>query len=257
MNLEAKVATEEAGLLQKLAKVGIPVVFIDFRERPFENSEPSIRLMGKLLGREDRAEDLIAFRREQVEIVQQRLATYPGKRPKVMIERAAGYSDDCCMSFGDENFGRMVKVAGGDNMAANLIPGTFGTVNPEQIVASQSGCRDRHRLQLEALRARMASGSGSDRARTRQVARDTPGDPDAAPALPQPYRRSRIGRVHAIWHQFYDSPYQFVAIQAAGEMASPGAVRRPRPGRRVPGTARSLPARPVQARLLGLREAGS
>src|SRR3712207_1571054 len=46
MNLEAKVATEEAGLLHKLAQVGVPVVFIDFRERPFENSEPSIRLMG-------------------------------------------------------------------------------------------------------------------------------------------------------------------------------------------------------------------
>ena len=48
-----------------------------------------------------------------------------------MIDRAGGYSDECCMSFGDENFGRMVSVAGGANIAKDLIPGTFGTLNPE------------------------------------------------------------------------------------------------------------------------------
>ena len=30
-----------------------------------------------------------------------------------MVERAGGYSDDCCMSFGHENFGLMVEIAGG------------------------------------------------------------------------------------------------------------------------------------------------
>ena len=53
-----------------------------------------------------------------------------------MMERAAGYSDDCCMSFGNENFGKMVEIAGGINMAAKIIPGTFGVVNPEQIIAA-------------------------------------------------------------------------------------------------------------------------
>ena len=40
------------------------------------------------------------------------------------------------MSFGNENFGKMVEFAGGTNMAKDIIPGTFGTVNPEQIIAS-------------------------------------------------------------------------------------------------------------------------
>ena len=219
MNLEAKVATEEAGLLQKLAKVGVPVVFIDFRERPFENSEPSIRLMAKLLGREDRAEDLISFRREQVEIVQKRLATYSGKRPKVMIERAAGYSDDCCMSFGDENFGRMVKVAGGDNMASSLIPGTFGMVNPEQIVAANPDVvivtGSNWKLYVPDGKW-VGVGPGADTA----VARDRLEDLMQRP----PYRTVRAvadGRVHAIWHQFYDSPYQFVAIQILAKWLHP------------------------------------
>ncbi len=47
------------------------------------------------------------------------------------MERAGGYSDDCCLSFG-----KMVEIAGGTNMAKDIIPGTFGAVNPEQIIAS-------------------------------------------------------------------------------------------------------------------------
>ena len=39
MNLKSKLATDEGGLIDKLAAVGIPVVFIDFRERPFEKAE--------------------------------------------------------------------------------------------------------------------------------------------------------------------------------------------------------------------------
>ena len=34
MNIEAKTATDEAELIEKLAKVGIPVVYVDFREKP-------------------------------------------------------------------------------------------------------------------------------------------------------------------------------------------------------------------------------
>lgn len=40
------------------------------------------------------------------------------------------------MSFGAGNFGRMVELADGKNMVAPFVPGTFGTVNAEQIIAS-------------------------------------------------------------------------------------------------------------------------
>ena len=52
MNIDAKTATEEAGYIEKLGKVGIPLVYVDFREKPMENTEPSMRLMGKLMGKE-------------------------------------------------------------------------------------------------------------------------------------------------------------------------------------------------------------
>ncbi|WP_343716254.1 ABC transporter substrate-binding protein [Inquilinus sp.] len=219
MNLESKLATDEGGLIDKLAAVGIPVVFIDFRERPFENAEKSIRILGQVIGREERAEEVIAFRRAEIEKVTSRLAAYTGPRPQVMIDRAGGYSDECCMSFGDENFGRMVSVAGGDNIARDLIPGTFGTLNPEQIVASRPDVvvvTGSNWTLYDTAGAWVGVGPGADqdasRARLRALMRRP-----AFTTIPA----TQSGRVHAIWHQFYDSPYQFVAIQALAKWLHP------------------------------------
>ena len=52
MNLESKVAIDDGGLIGKLERVGVPVVFIDFREKPFQNAERSIAIMAALLGRD-------------------------------------------------------------------------------------------------------------------------------------------------------------------------------------------------------------
>ena len=90
-----------------------------------------------------------------------------------MIERAGGYSDDCCMSFGNENFGKMVEIAGGDNMAQDLIPGTFGTVNPEQIIAANPDVVIVTGGNWEALCARRRRGSGVGSGRRQGQARAT------------------------------------------------------------------------------------
>lgn len=229
MNLEALAATAEAGLEAKLGAVGIPIVFVDFRERPSVNTEPSLRLLGALLGREDRAEAFIAYRREGIERVASRLAGQTGlRRPRVMVERAGGYDAGCCMSFGDENFGRMVAEAGGENIASRFIPGTFGTVNPEQVIAS-----DPEVVVVTGANWRLASpdgdwvgvGPGADLAQARDRLRRLM----ARPAY-RPLAVARGGRVHAIWHQFYDSPYQFVAIQALATWLHPGLFADLNPG---------------------------
>jgi iron complex transport system substrate-binding protein len=212
LNIEAKVASDEASLVEKLAAVGIPVVYVDFREKPFQNTEPSLRLMGKLFGREKVAEDFIAFRAAEIARVTDRLAKVQGlKRPLVMMERAGGYSDDCCMSFGNENFGKMVDIAGGKNFASDLIPGTFGTVNPEAVVAANPDVVIITGGNWGAYvpgGAWVGLGPGSDRVEARRKLANLA----KRPAFSQT-KAVKDGRVHAIWHQFYNSPYQFVAIQ--------------------------------------------
>ena len=219
LNIEAKTATDDAKLIEKLAKIDIPVVFVDFREKPFENTDASMRLIGKLFGKEARAEEFIAFRKAQIDLVTERLAKANPTKPLVMVERAGGYSDDCCMSFGNENFGKFVEVAGGQNLAAKIIPGTFGVVNPEQIIAANPDhvivTGSNWELYVPGG-AWVGVGSGADKAKARNKL--------AALMKRAAYTGEKAvkdSKVHAIWHQFYNSPYQFVAIQAMAKWLHP------------------------------------
>ena len=220
LNIEAKVASDEAKLVEKLASVGIPVVYVDFREKPFEHTEPSMRLIGKLFGKEQVAEDFIKYRAQQIALVTDRLAKAGElKRPLVMVERAGGYSDDCCMSFGNENFGKMVEFAGGRNLATPLIPGTFGTINPERIVADNPDIVIVTGSSWDGYVPGgnwVGLGAGADMTEARRKLANLM----KRPAFVQS-AAVKNGRVHGIWHQFYNSPYQFVAIQQIAKWLHP------------------------------------
>ncbi|WP_018898069.1 ABC transporter substrate-binding protein [Rhizobium sp. 2MFCol3.1] len=219
MNIDAKTATEEAGYIEKLGKVGIPLVYVDFREKPMENTEPSMRVMGQLMGKEAVAEDFIKFRADSIKRVTDVLDKNNPKKPVVFVERAGGYSDDCCMSFGNENFGKMVEIAGGINMAKDIIPGTFGTVNPEQVIASNpdqiivtGGNWDKY----VPGGAWVGVGYGADLKEAQRKLEALTKRPAFTGV-----KAVSDGNVHAIWHQFYNNPYQFVAIQEMAKWLHP------------------------------------
>lgn len=219
MNIDAKTATEEAGYIEKLGKVGIPLVYVDFREKPMENTEPSMRIMGKLLAREEIAEEFIKFRADSIRRVTDVLEKNNPAKPVVFVERAGGYSEDCCMSFGDENFGKMVEIAGGINMAKDIIPGTFGTVNPEQVIAANP---DQIIVTGGKWEAYVPSGDwvgvgyGADIDEARRKLENLTKRPAFTGV-----KAVNEGNVHAIWHQFYNNPYQFVAIQEIAKWLHP------------------------------------
>ncbi len=219
MNVDAKTATEEAGYIEKLGKVGIPLVYVDFREKPMENTEPSMRIMGTLMGKEQVAEDFITFRADAIRQVTDVLEKNKPAKPVVFVERAGGYSDDCCMSFGNENFGKMVELAGGTNMAKDIIPGTFGTVNPEQIIASNP---DQVIVTGGMWEGYVPGGNwvgvgyGADLKEAHRKLENL----TKRPAFTG-IKAVADGNVHAIWHQFYNNPYQFVAIQQIAKWLHP------------------------------------
>ncbi|WP_176907599.1 ABC transporter substrate-binding protein [Sinorhizobium sp. NFACC03] len=219
LNLEAMRANEDAQYIQKLAELKIPVLYIDFRHYPLKNTEPTIRLLGKILGREARAEEIIAFRRQAMARVTDVIASKNPNRPKVFIERIGGYSEDCCLSFGAENFGKYVELAGGHNIGSDFLPSTFGQLNPEQVVVSnpehvvvtsanwQAYVPGGHWIPL---------GPGADPEETHKklewfTTRDAYTGIDAL----------KTRNFHGIWHQFYNSPYEFFAVQQLAKWFHP------------------------------------
>jgi iron complex transport system substrate-binding protein len=219
MNIEAKTATEDAGYDDKLAELDIPIVYVDFREDPIKNTIPSMRIIGKLLGDEAAAEEFITFAEEQLARVTDVIEQADPERPSVFIDRAGGYSDECCMSFGPANFGEYVALAGGSNIAADIIPNTFGTLNPEQIIAADpdhivvtGGSWDAYVPGGDWV----GVGPGADMEKA-QAKLEALTERTAMTGI----QAVESDNVHAIWHQFYNSPYYFVAIQRLAKWLHP------------------------------------
>ncbi|WP_284777865.1 ABC transporter substrate-binding protein [Agrobacterium sp. lyk4-40-TYG-31] len=214
LNLEVEKTAKESGFEEKAAAAGIKVVYLDFRLDPEKNSENSIRALGAIFGAEQRAEEFIAYRRAQIALVTDKLASVKDlKRPGVFIERAPGISgeDACCRTFGPVNFGTMVEQAGGHNIAADVIKTTFGDLNPEQLLVSNpdhvivTGSNWAAESDINQF---VPVGRGADMALSRErlaklMTRTPFPELDAV----------KKGNVHAVWHQFYGAPYEFFPIQ--------------------------------------------
>lgn len=219
LNLEARRANEDAQYIEKLAALKIPVLYIDFRHYPLKNTEPTIRLLGKIMGREARAEEIITFRHQAMAQVTDVIAREKPTQPKVFIERIGGYSEDCCLSFGAENFGKYVELAAGHNIGSDFLPSTFGQLNPEQVVVSnpehvvvtsanwQAYVPGGHWIPL---------GPGADPEEMRKKL-EWFTTRDAYTGIAALKTRN----FHGIWHQFYNSPYEFFAVQQLAKWFHP------------------------------------
>jgi iron complex transport system substrate-binding protein len=224
LTIGSKKAADEVKLEEMLDQVGVKLVYVDFREHIIENTEPSLRVLGQLFDKSDRAQEIIDFWDEQTARVTDVLAKENPEKPLVFMYRAAGLGD-CCGTFGNDNYGKMVELAGGINLGTEFLPGYTGTINPEQVIASDP---------------EIIVVTGSDWTNSPSPSADGPsyvnvgpnaaasiGDSRAALAalMEQPAftgaRAVENGKVYAIWHQFYASPYQFAPIQQLAKWFHP------------------------------------
>ena len=212
---------EETGLVEKLDAAGVNVAFVDFRRNATENTVPSLLLMGRILGEEKRAAEFIDFYIAQMRKVTNVVDGIPAEdRPLVAIENAAGWQNDfCCWSFGPYNFGRFVELAGGVNYASTL-------ANAYSVDISLEGL-------LEADPDHLI-GTGANwiesRPEVSSILLGYEGDPAvnaeklqalAARTGFAELRAVKEGNMHSIYHQFYNSPYHFIAVQQIAKWLYP------------------------------------
>jgi iron complex transport system substrate-binding protein len=200
----------DAGLIDTLEKVGIPSVIIDFRQQPLETTVPSILLVGRLFGKEAAAQAVADYYTQQINIVFSRIETLKTPPPTVFILRAAGLLD-CCGTFGRANLGMLIERAGGNNIAAGLFPGWSGTVNPEKVLTSDP----------EIIIATGSNWTYSPGAKNYVPFGYNTSPEDARTALRQltdqpgwsGLRAVQTGKLYGVWHQFYNSPFNFALLQ--------------------------------------------
>ena len=213
LNLGKLLNAQESGLLVKLEKAGIKVIFVDFRQRPTQNTIPSMLMLGKVLNRQKEANEFVDYYIEQMRaissvVLQKKLE----ERPIVFIERAAGFNPGkCCSTFGAANMGRLVDEAGGINWGSRKFPGFSGKVNPEVIFTDDPD---------------FIIGTGANWAEARPNTEAVLLGYEATEALAQERLLNLANRkgwpalksvqdknFFSIYHQFYNSPYHFIALQ--------------------------------------------
>ncbi|MBL7285589.1 ABC transporter substrate-binding protein [Corynebacterium godavarianum] len=220
MTLDQKKASEENGFLSNLDALGIKYAFIDFRQKPLENTTVSMTMLGELLGQQERAEKFNAFYDEKVKTITDRVANIED-RPDTLVWTAAGFQD-CCSVAGDVHLGTLVTAAGGHNLgpevlgtdSTQLTPEKLVEINPEKLIVTggewasdPSKSESYHHVEL---------GYQADE----QTAIESCSGPLKIPGIDL-LDAPKNGNYFAVYHQFYDNPFNVFALEAFAKWLHP------------------------------------
>jgi iron complex transport system substrate-binding protein len=212
-------SSRSAEVIAHLQAAGTVVVFIDFRQRPLQNTVRSIEVLGKVLGRQQEAAAFLDFYRAQMRLVAGRLAGI-GARPDVFLESRVGLNDQCCETMVAGMMGDFLVQAGGRNIARDIVPGAHGTISLEYLLTHQPAIY---------IGTAIGAVKGADKTPSRIIlGAGVPADVAHASLRRATQRKGiaeldavRQGRANAIWHHFYNSPLHVAAVQALAKWLHP------------------------------------
>ncbi|MBX2829924.1 MAG: ABC transporter substrate-binding protein [Rhodospirillales bacterium] len=202
---------KNAEMIEQLTAAGTQIIFIDFRADPLNNTLPSIEILGRVLQAEDRASDYTEFYQSRLDMIRERVAGIK-VRPTVFLQAHPGRFE-CCWGMAEGMLGPFVGQAGGLNIADAVAPGPTAqhtaefllTENPDVWIGTASGTVREYRG--GALPVALGTGMSAD------MAADSLARYLAAPEFAA-LDAVRNGRAHSIWHNFYNSPFNIVALEA-------------------------------------------
>lgn len=217
--LRAKPALTQSGVLTQLETLHVPVVFVDYELHPVENTRASISLLGKVLGQPERAQAYVDFYQQRLDQIHQRLAK-AGKKPLVFIEPIAGVAgldNGCCFTHARNGWGGLVEAAGGANIGSALLPGATGTVSVEKIISMNpdyylmTGSKRPGKGTAIIPFGYNVQANAVQSAFTALLARQ---GVSSIPAVEK-------GHTGALYHHFYNNPYNIIAIEALSKIFYP------------------------------------
>lgn len=202
--------------IAQMESAGIPVLFIDFFSHPFENLERSLLLLGQAIGRAPQAQAFVDYRRAHMARIAAKVKAAASARPKVFLEAHAGMSADCCNSPGKGNVGDYITFVGGHNIGADVLPGTFGKLNVEYVIAQAPAVYIATGGPHLEKTGGFVVGPGYTVDRSRQSLAAMAARPTLAqlPAV-------RGGRVFGLSHQLLNSPLDLLAIESLAAWIRP------------------------------------
>jgi iron complex transport system substrate-binding protein len=207
---------EVAPGLDQLAAAGIPVAIVDFFLDPLGNTEPSLRLLGKLLGRETQAEAFLAFYRQHLAAIESKLAAAGGSTRPAVFLHAFATRPECCFSAGPGTIDGFIRLAGGHNIGAEKLTAPVGQLSQEFVLTRNPDLYVATAISDGPDAGLFALGPGVTRER-------------AAEGFAKLMQRNDLAAISAVsrsrafglWHLFVHTPVHLVAIEALAKWTHP------------------------------------
>jgi ABC-type Fe3+-hydroxamate transport system substrate-binding protein len=238
-------------IAKKLEEAGVPIVVIDYNAQTVENHVASTKLIGAVMGTEDRAQRLADGYAAAVNDVTERLATAGPATRKVYVELGQKGPAEYGNSYGKGMWAGVIATAKGLNIATGQI-GNWGPLNPEYVLSSKPDVVLIAGSEWLKAPSAVLMGFGVDPALTRtrlQAYANRPGWAEL-PAV-------RNGEVHAIYHGGARTLYDTVFLRYIAKVLHPEAFADVDPQAELERYyAEYLPVRPEGVFVLGLGGAG-
>jgi iron complex transport system substrate-binding protein len=208
-------SSRSSEVVQRFEAAGVPVVFIDFVANPIDNTVPSMRLLGRLLGREAAAEAFVSFHQMRTQRIEQRLAQAKPPLPSVLIHAHAGLNE-CCNSPGRATIGAFIEPAGGRNIALDVLKQPFGQLSLEYVIAKNPEVY----VGTGGIHLQGSGGLVMGPGVAPTTAREILGALAQRPGIAG-LDAVRHHRVHGIWHLFNNMPLNVLAVEALAKWFHP------------------------------------
>lgn len=205
--------------MDRLAAAGIPVVVVDLNAQTLDKHVATMRIIGRLFGREDRAERMAADYAAALEDIRRRVAGSRAPRRRVYLELGIKGPGEYGNTYDRAMWGPMIGLAGGDNIAAGKV-GNWGPLTPEGVISAAPEAIFISGGEWVNNKVALRMGFGMAEAEARAVLRGfaaRPGWKDL-PAV-------REGRVHAVSQGMIRSVHDFTQAQFVAKMLHPEAFQ--------------------------------
>lgn len=207
----------------QLDAAGIPIVVIDYNAQMLDRHLASTRALGKVMGATERAEELAALYEREYRDVMARVekAKAAGATPrKVYVELGQAGAATVGNTYNGTMWGKIITTLGGENLATGRIPGPWGPLNAEAVIAADPDV------------ILIAGSSWLNRPNAVRTGYDTTPETTRASLLPYAQRPGwaglkavKDGNVNAIEHGLCRTLFDFVAFQYIGKRLYPDAFR--------------------------------
>lgn len=128
---------DEFQSVKKLIEAGLPVVCIDESTDPLATPQKGIRLLGKILGKESRADEIADYADLQVKKIYETIATINDPKPSVYLEcgdTGPKTFSDTYSGSNDQSWGTVLGRLRVNNIAEGAVQG-MAQINPELVIS--------------------------------------------------------------------------------------------------------------------------